>query len=359
MLQSDIKILWGRSGNRCAICKLELTPDGNRETIGEMAHIVARSPDGPRGNEMLPIEERDRYDNLILLCPNHHREVDGNPKSWSVGKLRETKQDHESWVSQQLANSRIQIPQSVDNSEFLEGREKDWIEKSQSRPAIALSLTPLRVANERAENEVLNPLTEKVVATLNSARVLANPQTATTVNTYHTRPTEYGVVNEHLDNDFGRSIHIFRNGHLEYFCELGKSVDYITQYYRNHQYNLDGIASVFRYTDIAKIADLGLSWLKQAWHKLLPFQDMTFHFVVTNTAVSTLYSSEECGPGIQGTPFKKNLLRVSFVIMRNFDTEDVLLNSLNRLVNCYGFVLNSFRDNQGEHARPALLSQNL
>jgi hypothetical protein len=42
MREKDIKILWGRSGNRCAICKLEPTPDGSRETLGEMAHTRLR-----------------------------------------------------------------------------------------------------------------------------------------------------------------------------------------------------------------------------------------------------------------------------------------------------------------------------
>ena len=74
MKERDLKILWGRSGNRCARCKLELTIGGDRETVGEMAHIVGKKMDGPRGNEDLPIEERDKYSNLILLCPTHHRD---------------------------------------------------------------------------------------------------------------------------------------------------------------------------------------------------------------------------------------------------------------------------------------------
>ena len=40
----DIKILWGRSGNRCAICRTQLTQDAAAVsaafTLGEQAHIV-------------------------------------------------------------------------------------------------------------------------------------------------------------------------------------------------------------------------------------------------------------------------------------------------------------------------------
>ena len=60
MQEKDIKILWGRSGNRCAICKIELTPDGEANTIGEMAHIVARSPASPRGGSGLSVDVKSR-----------------------------------------------------------------------------------------------------------------------------------------------------------------------------------------------------------------------------------------------------------------------------------------------------------
>ena len=63
----DIKLLWGRSGNRCAICKIELSPDGSVETIGEIAHIVSQTKTGPRGNDPLPLQKRDDYSNLMLL----------------------------------------------------------------------------------------------------------------------------------------------------------------------------------------------------------------------------------------------------------------------------------------------------
>lgn len=41
-----------------------------------MAHIIAKSENGPRGNNL---PEDNTYDNLILLCPNHHKTVDKNP----------------------------------------------------------------------------------------------------------------------------------------------------------------------------------------------------------------------------------------------------------------------------------------
>ncbi|ADE17028.1 hypothetical protein Nhal_4020 (plasmid) [Nitrosococcus halophilus Nc 4] len=350
MRDRDIKILWGRSGNRCAICKLELTPDGTRETLGEMAHIVARSPDGPRGGESLPLEERDRYDNLILLCPTHHVEVDKAPDSWPTTRLRMTKQNHEAWVSTQLESGGISIP-PIDNSEFLAQREQAWAEASRGQLAMVLSLTPLRVAGE-----VLDPLDEKVVATLESARVPRNGQGGEAVNRYRTRPTEHGISNEEFlepVSAFGHSIQVFRAGHLEYFCELGGGVDQITRCAQERKANLGGANSVLRYTDIAEIADLGLTWLEQAWHGLLPFNDMTFSCMLVTTAHSTMYSGEtKWRGGLFGHPVRVPTLRVSEVIARDFDREGILLYALRRLVNSYGLVLQEFKDAKGEYVRP-------
>lgn len=40
--------------------------------------------------------ERNSVDNLILLCPNHHREIDKlRPEDWSAERLLEAKLDHE------------------------------------------------------------------------------------------------------------------------------------------------------------------------------------------------------------------------------------------------------------------------
>jgi hypothetical protein len=45
-------------------------------TFKQLAHIIAGSPQGPRGNDPLPVTERDDYDNIVLLCSNCHDIVD-------------------------------------------------------------------------------------------------------------------------------------------------------------------------------------------------------------------------------------------------------------------------------------------
>jgi hypothetical protein len=100
------KLLWGKSGNRCAICKTVLYENSietdNSALIGEECHIVAEKVDGPRGKSSLSIEERNKESNLILLCCNDHTKIDTEIDNFSVECLHKIKQDHESWVKETL-----------------------------------------------------------------------------------------------------------------------------------------------------------------------------------------------------------------------------------------------------------------
>jgi len=85
--------------------------------VGDIAHIVARDEDGvagPRSVASLSPEERDRfatlivnrnkYANLVLLCKNHHKQVDDQPSAYQVGRLLEIKERHETWVRESLGS---------------------------------------------------------------------------------------------------------------------------------------------------------------------------------------------------------------------------------------------------------------
>jgi hypothetical protein len=63
--------------------------------VGEICHILASSPDGPRYDEHQNPKERHGYDNLILLCPIHHEIVDDDPEAYTKERLRKMKIDHE------------------------------------------------------------------------------------------------------------------------------------------------------------------------------------------------------------------------------------------------------------------------
>jgi hypothetical protein len=99
------RLLLARSGGFCAnpTCRADLFPDlegGAIATIKELAHIIAQSPSGPRGNDPLPLTERDEYDNIALLCPNCHTLVDKMKLSetYDAELLREWKRQQEQRV---------------------------------------------------------------------------------------------------------------------------------------------------------------------------------------------------------------------------------------------------------------------
>lgn len=103
------KILWGRSGNRCAICKHELiigaTLINDESVIGEECHIISRQLHGPRHDPSFPEEKLDTYENLILLCRVHHKMIDDQDETYTVEILQQMKSNHETWVSQKLSGS--------------------------------------------------------------------------------------------------------------------------------------------------------------------------------------------------------------------------------------------------------------
>jgi hypothetical protein len=65
-------------------------------TIAEMAHVIAQSRAGPRGEEPLRDEERDLFENLVLLCANCHKVVDDMKAlgRYSVELMRRWKAEH-------------------------------------------------------------------------------------------------------------------------------------------------------------------------------------------------------------------------------------------------------------------------
>lgn len=101
----DRKQLWAKSGNRCAICRQELfqsNENGTDFNVGEECHIISKTPNGPR--YMPNLDNYDTYDNLILLCSVHHKEIDdkNNVSLYPPQRLYQIKEVHEKWVNETL-----------------------------------------------------------------------------------------------------------------------------------------------------------------------------------------------------------------------------------------------------------------
>lgn len=98
--QTEQKILFAKSWNLCAFPKCDapvIAEDGGEsKPLAEMAHMIARSDDGPRSDSTLALKDRNKAANLILLCPTHHTLVDKFEHQYNVHVLREMKLKHES-----------------------------------------------------------------------------------------------------------------------------------------------------------------------------------------------------------------------------------------------------------------------
>ena len=100
------KLLWGRSGNRCAICRrelaIDLTTNSDESIVGDECHIHSEQKNGPRYDENFPIDKINSYNNLILLCKNHHKMIDDQFETYTAKLLRIVKLNHEKWVKEKL-----------------------------------------------------------------------------------------------------------------------------------------------------------------------------------------------------------------------------------------------------------------
>ncbi len=105
--QSSMKILWAKSGSRCAMCD-NLVVERQTDTlipVGEMAHIKGHKPDSARYDDSQSDIERHSYNNLILLCPTCHTIIDKSAAEYSVDYLHEIKSLHEERIERAIKKS--------------------------------------------------------------------------------------------------------------------------------------------------------------------------------------------------------------------------------------------------------------
>lgn len=104
----DIKLLWGNAANTCSRCKRKVEHRDRLSSnpnilVGIEAHIIAHSPNGPRGKEPIDEKLRDRYENLILLCTECSKIVDDQEDIYTSERLKQIKMDHENEIQQKIS----------------------------------------------------------------------------------------------------------------------------------------------------------------------------------------------------------------------------------------------------------------
>ena len=85
--------------NRCAFpgCSTPILAEETGTILAEVCHIRAQNAQGPRYDPNQSDEERHGFDNLVLMCRNHHKEIDANENLhvFTVNRLVEIKLAHE------------------------------------------------------------------------------------------------------------------------------------------------------------------------------------------------------------------------------------------------------------------------
>lgn len=162
--EKAIKLLWSNAAGRCSFtdCVERLTVEqaahSAPHTLGEMAHITGKKKGSNRYDEDQTDEQRDSYENLILLCPNHHTLIDKpeNEEIYTVDALLEMKTSHEASISKRLDSAKI--------SNFDELKDEISICLAENRQAW-LQYGPL------SENARKNPHSEEIYAIWVSERL--------------------------------------------------------------------------------------------------------------------------------------------------------------------------------------------
>jgi len=85
------------SGNECAFpgCGLPVVDERIRVVVGQICHIAAANPEGPRFDPDMTDEERRAFENLVVMCSMHNKVVDTVPEEFPADRLREFKRTYE------------------------------------------------------------------------------------------------------------------------------------------------------------------------------------------------------------------------------------------------------------------------
>lgn len=95
--ETAVKTLFANSRNLCffTACEEHLTDPTWRQVNGEIAHIKGDHPGSARYDANQSEKDRQGYDNLMLLCPKHHKLIDRlEPDAYPVERLVEIKDKH-------------------------------------------------------------------------------------------------------------------------------------------------------------------------------------------------------------------------------------------------------------------------
>lgn len=109
--RSTIRRLDTLSGNECAHpeCTKKLIAEDGISITSKICHIAAASKKGPRFDPSMTDDDRSGFDNLILLCDEHHVIIDNQEHEgiYPTSLLKKWKSDHEKKILELLSNKNL------------------------------------------------------------------------------------------------------------------------------------------------------------------------------------------------------------------------------------------------------------
>jgi hypothetical protein len=149
-----VATLVARAGGRCQfencnknvfLDKVTLTDTNN----SNVAHIIASSPDGPRGNEAESFALSNKIENLMLMCLEHHHLIDAkeNEALYTVERLRAMKASQEERVQKLMDNLNADVTTMLHLTSPIKGKQSDSFS---AREAAKAFLPRMRAESEYA-----------------------------------------------------------------------------------------------------------------------------------------------------------------------------------------------------------------
>lgn len=220
--EKTIKRLFALSGNICAYpgCVLPIIESAGTIT-GEICHIRAKNPRGPRFDPAQIEKERHAFDNLILLCRHHHKIVDSEPEVYTVEALLEMKAIHEDAAgrSEQAADSffakillndfrRVSVVNNSGNVAINSpgAIQAKTVNVRTTRRAVSVNAPPGTIGADQQASRYVQYLIKRY-----NEYASANKQRAKKFN--------YGAVSKNIENRFGSSWKLLSIEKFDAVCE--------------------------------------------------------------------------------------------------------------------------------------------
>ena len=159
-----VSILIARAGGRCQFenCNKnvfldEVTLDDTNDS--NVAHIIASSPDGPRGSKAQSFVMSDKIENLMLMCLDHHHLIDekGQERIYTVERLRAMKASQEERVQKLMDNLNADVTTMLHLTSPIKGKQSDSFS---AREAAKAFLPRMRAESEYAMTISVPPFGE-------------------------------------------------------------------------------------------------------------------------------------------------------------------------------------------------------